>query len=80
LPFGDESFPLLQFVDEYGNTIFNGLQMRQFIKEWELIMSRAETQEEIDYLLHLRYLAEEMPESPPFILAFYRRLAHFARG
>ena len=28
LPFGDPIYPMLQYVDEYGNTIFNGLQMR----------------------------------------------------
>jgi hypothetical protein len=28
LPFGDVSFPLLGFIDPYGNTIFNGTQMR----------------------------------------------------
>jgi hypothetical protein len=69
-PFNDESFPLLQFIDEYGNTVFNGLQMRQFIKEWELIMSRAETEEEIDCLLHVRYLAEECQNHPHLFLRF----------
>jgi hypothetical protein len=32
-PFGDPDFPMLGLVDPYGDTIFNGLQMRSVIPE-----------------------------------------------
>jgi hypothetical protein len=32
-PVGKESFPLLQYIDPYGNTIFNQKQMPQVLKE-----------------------------------------------
>ena len=70
LPIGDESYPLLQYVDEYGNTIFNGRQMRQFLKEWDLLMSRAESQDERESLLQIRRLAEECEEHPHLFLRF----------
>jgi hypothetical protein len=33
LPFGDESFPLFQYVDPYGNVVFSPLQMPQLLGE-----------------------------------------------
>ena len=35
LPFGDSAYPMLQYIDEYGNTVFNRLQMRGFLVEWD---------------------------------------------
>ena len=70
LPIDDDSYPLLQYVDEYGNTIFNGRQMRQFLKEWDLIMSRAESQGGKESLQQIRRLAEECQEHPHLFLRF----------
>jgi hypothetical protein len=33
LPFGDTSFPMLGFIDPYGNTLFSSVQMQLFIPE-----------------------------------------------
>ena len=32
LPIEDSRFPLLRYVDPYGNTIFNGLQMHPLLE------------------------------------------------
>ncbi|MFC1483853.1 hypothetical protein ACFL6Q_02245 [Candidatus Neomarinimicrobiota bacterium] len=59
----DESFHLLRFIDPYGDTIFNRLQMETFIKEWKRIGSMAESEAEkalvkdVEQLAH-RCLAE----------------------
>ena len=55
LPFGDHSFPLLQYVDPYGNVVFNPLQMPQLLVEVELLLNRATDQE-------LRLLLEKLRE------------------
>jgi len=70
LPIGDESYPLLRYVDEYGDTIFNGRQMPQFLKEWDLIMDRAKSQDERESLLQVRRLAEECQKHPHLFLRF----------
>lgn len=38
LPIDDSAFPLLQYIDSYGDTVFNGNQMPQIIDELERLM------------------------------------------
>jgi hypothetical protein len=38
--------PLLKYVDPYGKTVFNQLQMEDFLAEWEFAKSYAQTDEE----------------------------------
>jgi hypothetical protein len=42
----DESFPMLTSIDWYGNTVFNAVQMKRFLSEWEHLTKRASTAEE----------------------------------
>ncbi len=70
LPFGDPAFCLLQFVDLYGDTIFNGLQMQQFIKEWDIIVGRVTTEEGRESLLRIRELALQCQRRPHIFLRF----------
>jgi hypothetical protein len=45
--FSDESFHCLRFIDEYGNTTFNGLQIQhQFLPEWKRMYDRVNTEQE----------------------------------
>jgi len=46
IPTGNPSFQLLRYIDPYGNTIFNQLQMDTFLTEWEKIHSEAKAQDE----------------------------------
>ena len=57
LPLGDQSFPLLQYVDAYGDTVFNHLQMPQLFGELELLISRCSDQELKSLLEKVRELA-----------------------
>ena len=38
----DDQYPTLGSIDPYGDTTFNGLQMRGFLKEWAAIAYGAE--------------------------------------
>jgi hypothetical protein len=53
----DETFPLLRFVDWWGNTIFNGPQMEEFLEEWERVMKNANGDDDLRLLTEIRDLA-----------------------
>jgi hypothetical protein len=57
LPMDDPSFPLLQYVDPYGETIFNPNQMPQIIEELERLMDDPSKREYRDLLARVRSLA-----------------------
>lgn len=40
LPLGDESFPLLRYVDPYGKTLFNRTQVEAVISEFHRLRER----------------------------------------
>ena len=70
LPIGDRSFPLLQFIDEYGNAIFNGRQMPQFLKEWDVVMRMVGSKEQQEALPKIRHLAIRCENEPHLFLRF----------
>jgi hypothetical protein len=70
LPLGDHSFPLLQYVDPYGNTVFNPLQMPQLIEELETLMSKSSDQESKSLLEKVRELAVQCKNSHHQYLRF----------
>jgi hypothetical protein len=49
---------LLAFVDPYGDTVFNRLQMRQFLTEWGVVSEHAFTPEDKVLVAEVRVLAE----------------------
>lgn len=55
--YDDESFHLLRFVDPYGSTVFNRLQMERFLLEWQRIADKAQTPEEHDLVYRIERLA-----------------------
>jgi len=70
LPFADQSFPLLQYVDPYGNAVFNKLQMPQLLEELELLMKRCSDQESKSLLEAVRDLAAECNAANHLYLRF----------
>jgi hypothetical protein len=70
LPFGDLSFPLLKYVDPYGNAVFNKLQMPQLLEELELLVKRCSDQESKSLLEGVRELAAECNEANHLYLRF----------
>jgi hypothetical protein len=70
LPFGDPTYPMLQYIDEYSNTLFNGLQMRGFIVEWDRLTETLTDPKQRKIALDIRRLAEECKRKPQTYLRF----------
>ncbi|WP_447980246.1 hypothetical protein [Candidatus Nitrospira bockiana] len=66
-PVHDTSYLCLRFMDRYGDTYFNQLQMDPFLKEWENISSCVNDEEGRKPFLTSRNLGSSMPASYPFI-------------
>jgi hypothetical protein len=69
-PVGDDSFRLLQYVDLYGNTIFNRQQMGEVEKELDVLLQRVVSNEQKETLLRIRSLASRCKEHPHWFLRF----------
>ncbi len=69
-PFSDRSFPLLRFVDWYGNTIFNRMQVEELLGEWRRLYERAQSDEERQILGQIEALARRCLEEPHLYLKF----------
>ncbi len=69
-PCGDQSFPLLQYIDPYGSTVFNRPQMPEVQKELDILISSASSDEQRDVLRRIRNLAVRCQEKPHLFLRF----------
>jgi hypothetical protein len=69
-PIDDRSFSLLQFIDPYGNAIFNGKQMPQVLQELELLNDRCSRDEQKVMLERIKKLATRCRENPHQYLRF----------
>lgn len=69
-PAGDASFPLLQYVDPYGDAVFNGAQMPEVIRELEVLRSRATSEEQKELLAEIIALAMRCRQQPETFLRF----------
>jgi hypothetical protein len=58
----------LRFIDPYGNTIFNRLQMSQLITELEILNKAAENPEQNNFIKELKDLAQRCAEEPHLYL------------
>jgi hypothetical protein len=70
LPFGNSSFPLLGFIDPYGNTIFAGTQMRVFLPEWDALLQGLVNEPDLQFLRRVRAMAERCKSEPHIFLRF----------
>jgi hypothetical protein len=52
-----QKYPILGGIDPYGNTLFNGLQMRRFLHEWTDVSAKARTPEGRDLVAKIDELA-----------------------
>jgi hypothetical protein len=50
-------FPMLASIDWYGDTVFNRIQIKRFLAEWESLLSKASTPEEKSLLEEIRELS-----------------------
>ncbi len=69
--YNDSSFYCLRFVDLYGNTMFNILQMPQLEKECNIVLKEAKTDEVKNFLEQLLILIDKCKNQPYTSLKFY---------
>lgn len=69
-PVGDKSFALLQYIDPYGNAIFNGAQMSEVQKELQVLLEKAPMDDQKRILRRVGALAETCRQHPHFFLRF----------
>jgi hypothetical protein len=46
LPDDAEAYPMLASIDLYGDTVFNRIQMGRFLREWETVSAKAQSDDE----------------------------------
>jgi hypothetical protein len=61
---------MLGAVDWFGDTIFNRLQMDQFLSEWEMLKRRASTADEASLISEVEGLAMRCKNEPHLYLVF----------
>jgi len=71
MPLEDDHFTLLRYVDLYGNTVFNRMQMDQMLIELEQLKNSSRSNEEINYIKQLEDMARRCQSEPHLYLKFY---------
>jgi len=69
-PASDRSFRFLPFIDPYGDTIFNRLQMDELILELHRIQLEAVSAREVELLEQIKSLAERAKRDVHLYLKF----------
>jgi hypothetical protein len=69
-PNDDDENPMLGSIDWYGDTIFNGVQMRRFLAEWRRLKQRAAGSEERRMADEVEGLAQRCKEEVHMYLKF----------
>jgi hypothetical protein len=67
----DTSFPVLKFIDWYGDTVINRLQLEAFLQEWDRIAQKILTADEKLLLSRIRDLATRAQQQQHTYLKFY---------
>lgn len=70
LPIEDHRFPVLRYIDPYGNTIFNGGQMYPVLQELDHLVTEVSGKNEKEILAGLRELAIYCRDHPHTYLRF----------
>lgn len=60
----DESYPLLRFIDPYGDTVFNRMEMQQFLREWRRLSTLARTPDQTGIVRRIERMARRCQEEP----------------
>src|SRR5262249_47534218 len=69
-PCCDKKFPLMQYIDPYGNTMFNGLQMKQLQTEIDMLLVAELASGQKQLLQRVRELAVRCQDMPQTHLRF----------
>lgn len=66
----NQSASMLSCIDPYGDTIFNRLQMGQFLAEWDDLEKETLTHDQHNLIQRVRHLAQRCSDEPHLYLAF----------
>lgn len=66
----DLSFPVLRLVDPYDETVFNNMQIKILLEEWERLRERAKEVGQLDHWKAVKKLAETGTKKPLRYLRF----------
>ncbi len=69
-PSTDASFVLLSGVDPFGKTVFNHLQMENFLKEWERVRERVRDDSQLEAWQRVKQMAETCRQDRDLYLRF----------
>lgn len=69
-PCGNQEYPLLQYIDPYGNAIYNGLQMPEIRRELDILAEHAQSDVQRNILRRVHELAVRCQEKPHLFLRF----------
>ena len=70
LPSDDNVSPILASIDWYGDTVFNRVQMKYFLREWDKVIEHARTSDEQNLLLRIKGLAHRCLDGVHLYLKF----------
>jgi len=65
-----ESFPLLSGIDPFGKTVFNHLQMPEFLREWEKVKDRVRDESQKEAWEKVQHMAETCRHDRDLYLRF----------
>ena len=77
-PCGDPTFPLLQYIDPYGNAVFNGLQMPEVRKEIGSLTGRASSEAQKQALRQIQELTLICGKAPSDLFSLQWELTYIA--
>jgi hypothetical protein len=66
----EKKFRLLRYIDMYGDTVFNRLQMDDFLEEWNELGLRAKSNEEKRLVARVKDLIARCAKEPHLYLKF----------
>jgi hypothetical protein len=64
------NFALLTGIDPFGKTVFNHLQMKIFLKEWELVKDRVRDDSQLEAWNKVKSMAEQCRDDRDLYLRF----------
>jgi hypothetical protein len=69
-PHDDDASPMLASIDWYGDTVFNAIQMKRFLAEWERIVKTTRSPQEQTLIAAIKRMAERCQDEAHHYLKF----------
>ena len=66
----DQSFHCLRFIDPYGDTYFNQMQIETFLAEWDRTFDKVQEEAAKRLSLEIKSLAQRCKQEPHLYLRF----------